>query len=116
MRRTIRAVFDNPETLLAEDVSQSKELKDLIKLHVPAAINDALIRGKTFAPVFEINDTNCYIEIHKTQWIQALETCLVWYVEDEDYEMCTHIKDMIQTIQNKTKSRSITINKQDGGE
>ena len=116
MRRTIRAVFDSPENVIAEDVYQSKELKELVKLHVPAAINDAIIRGKTYAPIFEINDTNCYVEIHKSQWIQALETCLVWYVEDEDYEMCTHIKDMIQTIQTRAKSRNINLNKEDGGE
>ncbi len=116
MRKTVRAIFDNPEGLIADQVAQSKELKELIKVQVPAAINDSMIRGKTYASIFEINDTSCYVELHKKDWVQALETCLVWYVEDEDYEMCTHIKDMIQTIQTKVKSKSITINKTSDGD
>ncbi len=35
----------------------------------------------------------------------------VWYVEDEDYEMCTHIKNLIQTIQEKPKPGKIEVPK-----
>lgn len=116
MKRAVRAIFDNPEHLISGEVAESKELRQLIKIQAPAAINDAMIRGKTYASLFEINDTSCYVEIHKNHWADALETCLLWYVEDEDYEMCTHIKDMIQTIRSKSKSKTITINKEEDGE
>jgi hypothetical protein len=116
MKRPVRALFDRPEQLQAEEVAKSEILKDLLKNHVPLAIENAIIKKKIYASVFEINDSKQFIEIHKNNWIQALETCLVWYVEDEDYEMCNHIKNLIFTIQDKKKGNKISIqqNKSDG--
>lgn len=116
MKRPIRALFENPQDLRAEDVAQSEILKDLLKNHVPLAIENAIVKKKIYASVFEINDSKQFIEIHKNNWVQALETCLVWYVEDEDYEMCNHIKNLIFTIQDKKKLSKISIqqNKSDG--
>ena len=114
MRRTVRALFENAEELRAEDVAQSEILKTLLKTQVPIAIEDAIVAKKIYASIFEINDTKNYIEIHKNHWVNALETCLIWYVEDENYEMCTHIKNLIQSIQNKP-SKKITIKKDGEG-
>lgn len=104
-------MFDRPKDLILEDVSGSKELKKLLKQRVPAAINYAHTENKLYAPLFEINDTNCYIELHKKQWIQALETCMLWYIEDEDYETCLKIKDIIHSIQSKNRPKKLIINK-----
>lgn len=109
MKRPIRALFDNPELLKSEDVAKSEILKDLLKSHVPLAIENAIIKKKIYASIFEINDSNQFIEIHKNNWVQALETCLVWYVEDEDYEMCNHIKNLIFTIQDNKKANKISL-------
>lgn len=114
MRRTVRALFENPQELRAEDVAKSEVLKTLLKSQIPLAIEDAIVSKKIYASVFEINDTKNYIEVHKNHWTAALETCLIWYVEDEDYEMCTHIKNLIQSIQNKS-SKKITIKKDGEG-
>lgn len=116
MKRPIRALFENPQDLRAEDVAKSEILKDLLKNHVPLAIENAIVKKKIYASVFEINDSKQFIEIHKNNWVQALETCLVWYVEDEDYEMCNHIKNLIFTIQDKKKLSKISIqqNKSNG--
>jgi hypothetical protein len=111
MRHTVRAIFDNPEYLRAEDIAQSEILKSLIKQHVPLAIENSIIGNKIYASIFEINDSNHYIEIHKNHWVQALETCLVWYVDDEDYEMCNHIKNLIHVINEKSRSNKITLKK-----
>ena len=109
MKRPVRALFENPQDLKAEDVAKSEILKDLLKNHVPLAIENAIVKKKIYASVFEINDSKQFIEIHKNNWVQALETCLVWYVEDEDYEMCNHIKNIIFTIQDKKKLSKISI-------
>jgi hypothetical protein len=116
MKRPVRALFENPQDLRAEDVSKSEILKDLLKNHVPLAIENAIVKKKIYASVFEINDSKQFVEIHKNNWVQALETCLVWYVEDEDYEMCNHIKNLIFTIQDKKKLSKISIqqNKSNG--
>ena len=113
MRKTVRALFDNVHNLPVENIAQSQVLKDLLKKHIPLSIENAIVANKVYATVFEINDSANYIEIHKNNWIQALETCLVWYVEEEDYEMCTHIKNLILAIQEK-KTNKLTIKKVEG--
>lgn len=115
-RRTVRAIFDQPEYLKAEDVANSEILKSLLKIHVPNSIEDAIVNKKIYACVFEINDTAHYIEIHKNHWESALETCLIWYVEEENYEMCTHIKNIIQSIKDKKVKRKVSIKKKNSGE
>ena len=111
MRKPVRALFDNLDSLTSDQISKSDILKELIKKHVPLAIEEAIVDKKIYASLFEINDSGQYIEVHKNQWVQALETCLVWYVEDENYEMCTHIKNLIQTIQDKSKTGKIQLPK-----
>ena len=115
-RRVVRALFDNPEHITAADVSQSEILKSLLKIHVPNSIEYAITNKKIYACVFEINETNEYLEIHKNHWVQALETCLLWYIEEENYEMCTHIKNIIQSLQGKNKTRKFTTKTKDSGE
>jgi hypothetical protein len=111
MRRPVRALFENPRDARAEEVAKSEILKDLLKTHVPLAIENALVKKKIYASIFEINDSKQFIEIHKNNWVQALETCLIWYVEDEDYEVCNHIKNLIFSIQDKVKVNKISIQK-----
>jgi hypothetical protein len=111
MRKPVRALFDNLDQLTPEQISKSDILKELVKKHVPLAVEEAIVDKKIYASLFEINDSGQYIEVHKNHWIQALETCLVWYVEDENYEMCTHIKNLIHTIQEKPKSGKIEVPK-----
>ena len=115
MRKTVRAMFNSPELLTSDEIAKSEVLKDLLKKHVPISIEDALVQNKIYAQLFEINDSNSYVEIHRNNWIQALETCLVWYVDEEDYEMCNHIKNLIHSIHDKLKSRlSLNKKKADG--
>ena len=111
MRKPVRAIFENIDKLSKDDVVKSDILKDLVKKQIPAAIEEALIDKKIYASIFEINDSGQYVEIHKNHWVQSLEACLVWYVEEENYEMCTHIKNMIQTIQKKPRPSKVTIDK-----
>lgn len=115
MRKVVRAVFDNPHDLTPESVAKSQELKTLIKSQIVESIKLASDANKTYASVFEINDSSHYVEIHKKHWAQALETCLLWYVEDENYEKCKEIKELIYKIKNKGSKR-INLNDNDSGE
>ena len=101
--RPPRAVFENINALKAEDIQNSEILKTLLKKEVPKSIEYAIENKKTFASIFEINDSNCYIELHRNQWIQALETCILFHIEDEDYESCNKITKLMEKIRNKPK-------------
>ena len=101
--RPPRAIFENIGTLTAQDIEASNILKGLLKVEVPKAIEYAMDNKKTFASIFEINDSNCYIELHKNQWVQALETCIIFFIEEEDYESCNKITKLIEKIKKKPK-------------
>jgi hypothetical protein len=100
-RVTIRAIFEDVHNLTTEDILKSEQLKDLLKTVVPECIRSAHSSKKQSAVIFEINATDHYVEIPQKDWSQALETCIMWYLESEDYEMCTKIKTMISEIQKK---------------
>jgi len=116
MRKVVRAVFDSPHDVPPESIAASKELKALIKTQLPEVVKLALDHNKQYASIFEINDSSVYLEVHKKNWVQALETCLLWYVEDEDYETCTRIKDLIQRIKNRGGKNKIDLKGDDSGE
>lgn len=106
-RKTIRAVFDDIENLTFEEIQKSQQLKDLLKSQVPLAIYDSFLAGRQYACIFEINASDCYLEIPKRDWVPALETCISWFLETEEYEKCTKIKLIISDIQNKPTKLTI---------
>lgn len=63
-----------------------------------ASIKDAIENKKKTAVLFELDKSEYYIEIIKTEWEQALQSCIDKLVETEDYEMCIQIKDLIDKI------------------
>jgi hypothetical protein len=106
--RPPRAIFEKIGTLTAQDIEASNILKGLLKVEVPKAIEYAIQNKKTFASIFEINDSNSYIELHKNQWISALETCILFYVEEEDYESCNKMTKLIESIRSKKVNKIVT--------
>jgi len=106
--RPARAIFENIGTLSAQEIESSNILKDLLKVEVPRAIQYAIENKKTFASIFEVNDSNSYIELHKNQWIFALETCILFYVEQEDYESCNKMTKLIESIKSKKVNKIVT--------
>jgi hypothetical protein len=48
--------------------------------------------------LFELGQSEYYIEIEKRDWEQALQSCIDKLVEDEKYEECIKIKDVIEKI------------------
>lgn len=114
MKKVVRALFDDPQGVDPQKVADSQDLKKLIKQQIPDAVRMAIDARKTYASLFEINDSSCYVDLHKKEWINALETCLLWYVEDENYEMCTKIKDLINEINKRSKNNRLDLNDGEG--
>ena len=113
-RKTVRALFDNIESLTSEDIAKSTQLKDLLKMQVPISVYEAHTAKKQFATIFEINSSDSYLEIPKKDWIPALETCIMWYLESEEYEKCTKIKSIIAEI-NKKPTKKLTVKTEENG-
>jgi hypothetical protein len=63
-----------------------------------ASIKDAIENKKKTAILFELDKSEYYVEIIKSDWKQALQSCIDKLVETEDYEMCIQIQDLIDKI------------------
>lgn len=103
----VRAMFDDISTLTKEDVLDSETFLKLIKDKTFDSISKSFKSNSVFATLFEINDSACYIEIHKNDWINALESCISMYIEDEDYDTCGKITTLIREIKEKNSKRVI---------
>jgi hydroxymethylpyrimidine pyrophosphatase-like HAD family hydrolase len=61
-------------------------------------IKDAVETKKKTAILFELEKSEYFIEIEKSDWKQALESCIDKFVEIEQYEKCSEIKELIDKI------------------
>ena len=98
-----RALFEPIIGIQASDLTDNAILLNLIKSETPLAIEEAFKAKKTFATIFEVNTTGYFLDIPKTYWIQALEECIKLNLEDEHFEECIKLKDLIEVIKKASK-------------
>lgn len=63
-----------------------------------ASIKDAIETKSKTAILFELEKSDYYIELDKTDWKNALQACIDKLIETEDYELCTQVKDLMDKI------------------
>ena len=102
----IRAMFDGVHQLTTEDIIKSDPFKLLLKEKTSHIIEEAHKTNSVFATIFEINDSGCFIELHRNDWPNALEAVVAMYVEEEDYDTCGKITALIHDIKDKHKRLS----------
>ena len=93
-----RALFEPFYGLEASDLMDNEPLLSLIRKETPDAIEEAFRTKKTFATLFEINTTGLYLDIPKMYWIPALETCIKLNLQDEHFEECVKLTNLIDKI------------------
>lgn len=114
-RHIPKAVFEPWDSISATDLIETPQLVELVKKEAPQAIRDAFDNKKTFATLFQINHSEYYIDIPKSYWVNALEVCIRYYIEDQCYEDCKDIKKLIDDINAGMKSLLKTSKTQDNG-
>lgn len=100
-QRRIRAIIDQVESYSYSELVSSEQLKQLVYKETPLAIEEAIKHKSQYATIFEINNSGHYVEIHKTDWVDALNACITDLVAKEDYKECARINELIQKIQSK---------------
>lgn len=101
-KRPFRVNFENLSEMKSEDLMGSEVLVKVLKIEVPKAINLAIKEKKLYAVVFEINTSGVYVEIHKKDWIRAINSCIDLYTKEEEYEKCGELTKTLQLL-TKTK-------------
>jgi hypothetical protein len=75
-----------------EHLLNSKEFVGSVYYETISGIEEALNCNRKTATLFSIEDSENYIEIEKEQWLDALESCIDYYSETEEYELCNEIQ------------------------
>lgn len=89
---------------LNEDTSDyilgSDEIKNYIYKNTYECLIDASSRRKKSAQIFRLNNTEFYLEIPDNQWIQAIDSCIVHFEKEQEFEKCAILSKLRSKIYN----------------
>lgn len=103
--RPFRVNFEDIYEMRAEDLMESEAMMTVLKQEVPKAIDIAIKERRSYATIFEINSFGVYIEIHKKDWINALNACLTMFANEEAFEKCSEISKTIIKLESTNKKK-----------
>ena len=83
-------VFDFNEEL---NPKKCQVYKSLIE-----GVSEAIKTNKKEIELCEVKNSNIYITVEKTKWKSSLDSALQFYINKEEYEECSKIKDLIDKL------------------
>jgi len=81
-----------------EALCNNKIFSKAVYFEAVEGIRDAIKNKAKTAILFELGKSEYYVELDKTEWKQALQSCMNIYIEKELYEQCNDIKILIDKI------------------
>jgi hypothetical protein len=79
-------------------LTENVEIKEAIIEETITAIKDGISKNKKSTSIFEIADSNYYIELERTNWRLTLENVIQYYVSKEDYDTCIKCRKLIEKL------------------
>tara|TARA_R110002020_G_scaffold17760_10_gene61992 strand:+ start:2360 stop:2629 length:270 start_codon:yes stop_codon:yes gene_type:complete len=89
MTRSI-PIFEYNEELSSKKPQVYKSLVD--------GVTEAIKSNKKEIKLCEVKNSNTYITVEKPEWKNSLDSALQYYVNEEEYEKCSKIKDLIDKL------------------
>jgi hypothetical protein len=86
------------EDVSYEDIQDVPEVKQILMKELLYAIKDGIKKRRANVSLFQINDSNYIIGLNKKQWKPSLETALKYYEDQEEYKVCSEIKQIIDSL------------------
>jgi hypothetical protein len=81
-----------------DQLNEMPEVKEVVIEEVINAIKDAIKRKKSKIELFEVADSDYYLELDKNKFKTSLETAIEYFVEKEEYDKCIECRDLINKI------------------
>ena len=81
-----------------EQVSEHPMVKKIVIEETIFAIKEGIKKKKKSIPLFQISGTTTYVELEKEKWQPTLEKMLETYIQEENYDKCIEIRDLIKQI------------------
>lgn len=78
-------------TTPAEAILETEVFVEAVYAEVLPAIQQAIKTRKSTATLFQINSTDAYAELPKSEWIPAIDSSITYYSKKENYEVCTEL-------------------------
>ena len=94
-----------------EELMDYQPILDLVRLETPKGIERAIKANKQDATILEVNNSGYYIEIPYKFWRNALNACMEYYTDEEDFEKCIEIKETLSKLDVYNKVPTTVRNK-----
>ena len=79
-------------------LTQIQEVRDAVMEEAIYAIKDGIEKKKASISLFEVANSDYYIELSKDNWKPTLEHLIELYAEKEDYDKCVEARDLINKL------------------
>jgi hypothetical protein len=81
-----------------DQLHEIPEVKEVVIEEVIVAVREAIRRKKSSIELFEVANSDYYLELKKDQFKSSLETALEYFVEKEEYDRCIECRDLINKL------------------
>jgi hypothetical protein len=79
-------------------LTEIPEIQKIVREEAIYAIKDGIEKHKSSISLFEIAQSDYYIELGKDKWKLTLENLIEYYVESEEYDKCAEARDLISKL------------------
>ena len=83
-------ILSNNEELKSKKPQVYKSLVD--------GVIEAIKTDKKEIKLCEVKNSNIYITVEKSKWKSSLDSALQFYIDKEEYEECSRIKNLIDKL------------------
>ena len=83
-------IFEYNEELKS---SKHKVYKSLVD-----GVTEAIKTDKEAIKLCEVKNSNIFITVEKPEWKESLDIALQYYIDNEEYEECSKIKNLIDKL------------------
>jgi len=73
-------------------------VKEVVIEEIVYAIKDAIKRKKSKIELFEVANSEYYIELKKEQFKLSLQSAINYFLEKEEYDRCIECRDLMNSI------------------
>jgi hypothetical protein len=79
-------------------LTETPEVQQIVVEETIIAIKEGIDKKKKSISLFEVANSEYYIELAKDKWKPSLEHLLEYYLEREEYDKCIECRDLINKL------------------
>jgi hypothetical protein len=81
-----------------DQLHEIPEVKEVVIEEVIVAVRDAIKRKKSSIELFEVANSDYYLQLSKDKFKPSLEAAIEYFVEKEEYDRCIECRDLINKL------------------